>query len=279
MGVAGSGLGVVISIYASIAMLMMLALAAGRIGPPAENHSTPIRLLALAAAVAGLTIRGSIDVETLSATVAVLILLPSVIGALMEKVRGVPCLYAPFVRKKGVALWAALPLSPGWPGGVAFSCLVLALAPWFPVWLGEFRPAVFVTAAATLLFPAALLRTFLRPERRIFSLYLLTLILMTIPLYVWGVARVFDSSRIYCAVEYVLGLFPPAALILELSGDSGYISSAAAIESFLVVLWSLFVLARAGRAEWQRIVSLGRREASPVPPVPPVAPVVEGSVS
>ena len=161
----GSGSALVIWVYAFIAMLMMLALAASRIGPPAENHSTPIRVLALVALGAGVMFSGAQDVEVLSVMFATLILVPSIIGALTEKVRPVPRLYAPFMKRTGLIRWISFPLSPGWPGGVAFTCWVLALAPWFPLWFGEFRPSVFVALAATFLFSAALLRSFLRPER------------------------------------------------------------------------------------------------------------------
>ena len=115
-------------VYAFIAMLMMLALAASRIGPPAENHSTQIRILALVTVGAGLMFSGAPDVEVLSAMLAIFILVPSIIGALTEKVRAVPRLYAPFVKRAGLMRLIWFPLSPGWPGGVAFTCLVLSLA-------------------------------------------------------------------------------------------------------------------------------------------------------
>ena len=76
--------------------------------------------------------------------------------------------------------------------------------------------------AGTFLFPAALLRSFLRPERQSLGVYLLTVVLLTIPIYVWGAARAFDNATVVYVVECVVGLFPPVALALELSEPSGY---------------------------------------------------------
>ncbi len=271
----GSGIEIVIWLYAFITMLMMLALAASRIGPPAENHSTQIRILALVAAGAGLIVSGTLDVEALSATFAVVILVPSIIGALTEKVRTVPRWYAPFVKRKGPARWISFPLSPGWPGGTAFACLVLLLAPWFSVWLGEVRPSVFVSVAGTFLFPIALVRTFLRPKH-ILRVYLLAIVLLTIPIYVWGAALAFENTAIVYAIECVVGLFPPVALALELRLPTGYMGTAATLEGLLVLIWSLFALVRAARAEWRTMESLATAE--PVS-IATVATAAEGSLS
>jgi len=260
----GSGIGLVIWVYASIAMLMMLALAASRIGPPAENHSTQIRILALVAAGAGLMFSGARNVEVLSAILAIFILVPSIFGALTEKVRALPRLYAPFLNRTRLVRWISFPLSPGWPGGVAFTCLVLSLAPWFPVWFGEFRLAVFIAVAAMFLFPAALVRN-LRPQRQTLGFYLLVVVLLTIPIYVWGAARAFDSATVVFVVECVVGLFPPVALALELSEPSGYSGTVAVLEGLLVLIWSLLALVRAARAEWRTVESL---LMLPMPPMP-----------
>ena len=281
---SGSGSGLVIWVYAFIVMLMMLALAASRIGPPAENHSTQIRILALVAVGAGLMFSGGNDVEVLSVMFAIVILVPSIIGALTEKVRAVPRLYAPFVKRTGLMRWVSFPLSPGWPGGVAFTCLVLSLTPWFPVWFGELRPTVFVAVAATFLFPAALLRSFLRPERQSLGVYLLAVVLLTIPIYVWGAARAFDNATVVFVVECVVGLFPPGALALELSKPTGYSGTAAVLEGLLVLSWSLIALVRAARAEWRTVASLVTPPQEPVrlsiaPAIAPAAAEAEGSPS
>ena len=276
----GSGSGLVIWVYAFIAMLMMLALAASRIGPPAENHSTQIRVLALVALGAGFMFSGAQDVEVLSVMFATLILVPSIIGALTEKVRAVPRLYAPFMKRRGFMRWVSFPLSPGWPGGVAFTCLVLSLAPWFPVWFGDFRPSVFIALAGTFLFPAALLRSFLRPERQSLGVYLLTVVLLTIPTYVWGAARAFDNATVVYVVECVVGLFPPVALALELSEPSGYSGAAAALEGLLVLSWSLIALLRAARSEWHTLEWLQMPPEEPaLLSTAPVVAAAEGSPS
>ena len=263
----GSGTGLVIWVYAFIATLMMLALAASRIGPPAENHSTQIRILALVAAGAGLMFSGARDLEVVSAILGILILVPSIFGALTEKVRALPRLYAPFLNRTRLVRWISFPLSPGWPGGVAFTCLVLALAPWFPVWFGEFRLAVFVAVVAMFLFPAALVRN-LRPKRQTLGFYLLVVVLLTIPIYIWGAARAFDSATVVFVVECVVGLFPPVALALELSEPSGYSGTVAVLEGLLVLIWSLLALVRAARVEWRTVESL---LMSPMPLQEPVA--------
>lgn len=275
LGGTSPGVGVVIWIYAFIAMLMMLALAASRIGPPAENHSTQIRILALAALGTGLLARGSRDLEGVSAMLAVMILAPTVIGSLMENVRGVPRLYSPFLTRSPLLRWAKFPFAPGWPGGFAFTGVVLALTPWFPAWAGEFRLAIFVAVVALFLFPAALVRTVFRAVRPTLGLYILMLILLTLPLYVWGAARAFDSATVVFAVECVAGLFPPVGLVLELGQPHGYAGTAAALEGSLVVLWSLIVLVRRARAEWRSMASLGQPAEVPAPAV---TPAVEGSL-
>lgn len=264
-GVTSSGSGLVVWVYAFIAMLMMLALAASRIGPPAENHSTQIRLLALAAAGAGLTFSSVQDVEVLSMILAVLILVPSIFGALTEKVRAVPRLYAPFLKRTKLLRWILFPLSPGWPGGVAFTCLVLVLVPWFPLWFGEFRPEVFVAVAAMFFYPAALVRNFLRPERQSLGFYLLAIVVLTIPIYIWGAARAFDNATVVFIIECVVGLFPPVALVLELSQPSGYSGALAALEGLVVLFWSLLALVRAARVEWRTVESLVTPPQEPAP--------------
>jgi hypothetical protein len=284
-GGMSTGSGLVIWVYAFIAMLMMLALAASRISPPADNHSTQIRVLGLAALVAAFVFRGSNDVEALSAVFAVMILGATVIGALTEKVRTAPRLYAPFVRRHGLARWLAFPLSPGWPGGVAYSAVVLVLAPWFPVWAGEFRIEVFIAVTAVFFFPAALIRTLVRPERRSLGVYLLAQVFLTIPIYVWGAASAFGNAGVETLVEYVVGFFPPVALALAFADPSGYTGTVAAFEGGLVLVWSLIVLSRAARREWTDMVAL--QDSQPTPATadaagmarPTTAPVAEGVMS
>ncbi len=282
LGGMGAGIGLVLWVYAFIALLMMLALAASRIGPPAENHSTQIRILALVTLGAALSIRGSSDVEVLSAVFASLILAFSLIGALSEKVRAVPRLYAPFLRQSGLMRWVSFPLSPGWPGGVAFAALVLALTPWFPAWAGEFRPGAFVALVATFFFPAALVRTLLRPERRSLGLYLVTQVLLTIPFYVWGAARAFDHTSVTYAIESVVGFFPPVALVLELGQPSGYTGVAPTLEGVVILLGSVVALVRVARLEWQGVVSRGSSGSAPAAALiepQTVISVAEGSLS
>jgi hypothetical protein len=174
--------------------------------------------------------------------------------------------------------WLAFPLSPGWPGGVGFTCLVLALVPLFPLWRGELRAEVFVAMAATFVFPAALVRTFVSPERRSLGLYLLTGMLLTIPIYVWGAAKAFDHTTLAFLIECVVGLFPPVALALELGEPSGYTGTAAALEGLLVLFWSLIALVRAARAEWRAMETLASAPAEPVAVAPTTA-AAEGSPS
>ena len=274
-----AGIGYALWVYSFIVMLMMLALAASRIGPPAENHSTQLRILALVAMAVGLLVSGVTDVEVVSAMLAIVILVPTMIGALSENVRPVPRLYVPFVKRIGLARWLAFPLSPGWPGGVAFTCLVLALTPWFPVWRGEFSAEVFVAVAAMFLFPAALVRTLLRPERRSLGIYLLAVVVLTIPIYVWGAARAFDNAGIVFVVECLVGLFPPVALALALSEPSGYSGGAAALEGVLVLLWSLIALVRAARTEWHAMELLTMPRQEPAAVAPPVTTAAEGAPS
>ena len=274
--VSSPGVGTVLWVYAFVAMLMMLALAASRIGPPAENHATQIRLLATVALGVGIFTSGTNDVEVLSAMLATFILTATLIGSLTERVRPVPRLYVPFMRRSGLARWIAFPFSPGWPGGVAFACLVLTLAPLFPAWRGEFRPEVFVAVAGLFLVPAAMVRCFLRPERRSPGLYMLAVVLLTSPIYVWGAARAFNNDSVAFMVECIVGFFPPVALALELGQPSGYSGAAAALEGSLVLILSLVALVRAARAEWSELEALATPDEARLSVAPSSA--VEGSL-
>lgn len=269
----GAGMSLVVWVYAFIGLLIMLAHAASRIGPPAENHSTQIRILALLTIAAGVLFRGRTEIEVLSAVLALAILLPCVVAALVEKVRYVPRLYAPFVDRTGLARLAAFPFAPGWPSGLAFTVLVFGLVPFFPVWSGSFHARIFIAALGTVLVPAALVRTLLSPARQSLGLYALFLILLTIPMYVWGAALAFDHDGLLAVVESLVGFFPPVALALELSDPRDYSAAIAAVECFIVTAVSFVVLARVASVEWSRMT------ASRVPPsaVSPIASAAEGA--
>ena len=109
-------------------MLLMLETGAGKIGPAAENHSTPKRLVALASVLTALLysyVQGTMGVIWLP---ALLVAGPVLVGAVCEPIRLVPSVYRPFLRLGFAGRALGWLLYPGWPSGVFFSLLVLGIA-------------------------------------------------------------------------------------------------------------------------------------------------------
>jgi len=117
-------------IQGSLLMLLMLEVGASKIGPEAENHSTPMRLVALAAALAwvlGTYLPMPGGLAGLMRWFTMIIVVPVMVGAVCEPVREIPSVYRPFLGW-GVAGRALGRLFyPGWPSGVFFALLVIAI--------------------------------------------------------------------------------------------------------------------------------------------------------
>jgi len=160
-----------------LGLLLMLEFGASKIAPTAENHATSRRLIGLIV-LGGVAIFGSRDLFSSPLWVCSLLLLgPICIGALCEPPPFVPSIYRPFARFGGWGKLAGRFLYPGWPSGVFFT--LVALAVMFAVGYYHSRAAVAgewiiwagVAVAGALYFPAALIRVFLPRSQRPFFVY------------------------------------------------------------------------------------------------------------
>jgi hypothetical protein len=162
-----------------------LALGASMIAPMAENHSTLRRLLTLAV-VAGFAVIATLanfDREAIG-PILLLFCAPAIAIAVTEPLQLLPPICRPFLRFGAAGKLAGRFLYPGWPSGVLFSGLLIALAVGAvllhlrsggaPGWAFDDRFVIMMLGAlGTLLLPGLLIR--LLPSRipRTFSLFLL----------------------------------------------------------------------------------------------------------
>ncbi len=113
-----------------IAYLGWCALSQGTaaIAPAAENHTTIRRVIALglAAAYAFAGLFFSIE-RGISIAVYVVILTPAILVAVTEPLILLPPVFKPFVKRGLIGKAAGHVLLPGWPSGVIFSTLILAI--------------------------------------------------------------------------------------------------------------------------------------------------------
>lgn len=162
----------------------LLSLAASMIAPLAENHATPRRLVTLAALLLAILAAIGLDLdEEIVVFLAFLLVIPPVIMALTEPFFLLPTVTRPFVRKGALGVVAGRFLYPGWPAGVLFSLLALALA---GILMGTGLPenvfsdedfiTVVAAVAASLLFPAVVILPFEKRLRSRFTGYLLVLV-------------------------------------------------------------------------------------------------------
>jgi hypothetical protein len=160
-----------------LGMLLMLEFGASKIAPTAENHATSRRLTGLVV-LCGVVIFGSRDLFNSPLWVCSLLLLgPICMGALCEPPAFVPSIYRPFIRFGGWGKLAGRLLYPGWPSGVLFTLVPLAVM--FTIGYYQARAAVGpkwilwagVATAGALYFPAALIRVFLPRTPRPFLVY------------------------------------------------------------------------------------------------------------
>jgi hypothetical protein len=122
-------LGVILMLQAVLLMLLMLEVGAGKIGPDAENHSTPKRLIAAASVV--LTVVQSYLPRGTESPVwwpVLFIALPVMIGAICEPIREVPSVYRPFTRLGFPGRLLGRLFYPGWPSGIVFALALIVIA-------------------------------------------------------------------------------------------------------------------------------------------------------
>lgn len=252
---------------AVLLVLLLLQIGSSRIAPPAENHSTRVRLIALATlALGAVTGRRNEIVAVLS----FLIVLPICIYALCEPIRSVPSLYRPFTRRGAVGRLAGLVLYPGWPSGVVFSLLALVACGilFIPadaldeiaVPLTAFVGAIFV--------PMAVLRLWFRRVRKTFTGYFLIQMLGAFPGYIYGISRTAHLTEMSALVEGVVAVFPTSILMMSLFGNldltalKGFPEIVLSVVTFLGIVG---LVSAAGR-EWATIRSMEEESIATTPP-------------
>jgi hypothetical protein len=247
-------------IYAILVMLVMVESAAARIGPPSENHWTRVRILALIALGIAFLYDGAGGV--LAAAAAIGIALPTVVASMSENGRPLRRLHEPFFRGSFLRRVALFPFAPSWPGGVAFAALMVLLVPFLPAVRGEMGLAAWIALAGTLFFPAALVRGVFRGSRPLL-LYVVILVLSSVPIYVYGFVESAGTSSLSVLLQSVSGFFAPLALVVELVHPDGYQGSELARSILAIVTAaSVLVTALAARREWERVTSLFAVEES-----------------
>lgn len=121
----------ILLITGTLLLLLAWEFGSAQIAPPAENHSTPARLLALFTIALALIIRVW---EPRLAEAAVVFALAFAfvitVGVLCEQPRFIPALYRPFVRRGALGRIVGHVLYPGWPSAVLFSVLLYGIAVW-----------------------------------------------------------------------------------------------------------------------------------------------------
>lgn len=145
-----------------IVLAIMLEIGAGRIAPPAENHSATLRLLAYGA-LAVAAVAHLLDRATLFVTWPAFIIAVGVCAiSVCEKPRHILSIFRPFAVRGFAGRAAGRLLYPGWPFGALFTVTIFAgfglLMHSQKVFAGVDHLVEFVAALGSLLFPVALIR-------------------------------------------------------------------------------------------------------------------------
>jgi len=187
------GLGIYLIItgyYAWCALNLGISL----IAPTAENHSTTRRLVALLLTllIAACSFWDEID-PTIPPVLLALITGPAILIALTEPSVLLPPVCVPFLKRGTAGRIAAVFLYPGWPAGVFYSALLLAIGIGSCTLSGkgiipDDESIGILSGVGSILFPALLAALFTKVESKRFAVFLAFLI---ISILVTTVASVF----------------------------------------------------------------------------------------
>lgn len=191
------------------------------IAPVAENHSTLRRVVALVLTFIAVAVgfHPATAPEAITLILA-LILTPAVIVALTEPSTLLPPICKPFLRRGVAGRCAAAFLLPGWPTGVFYSGLLVALAA-----AGIYGAALFksesyydldltivsLACIGSILLPALLSANFTRQENKRFSTFITFALASAILTIVPGILTNIDNN------EFLLWLFvwnPPTFFMM-----------------------------------------------------------------
>lgn len=197
-----------------------LALGASMIAPMAENHSSIRRVFALLAVLAVGAIGCVADFG--QATVAGLlaaVVTPAIVIALTEPPYLLPPICRPFVRRGAAGRLAGRFLYPGWPSGVLFTGLLVAIAAaavgvQISSTYSTIPPEMLIALSGglgTLLLPALIQRFLREPFRHAFGIYLLILVILCV---IAILATLIAAQTLDDSFLWFLSWIPPVQLPL-----------------------------------------------------------------
>lgn len=257
-------------LLAVLLLFTMIELGAAKIAPLAANHSTSRRLIALAAILVTAVFGGIESAGTPLLPALIVLLTPICIGALCEMPSTLTATYRPFLRRGLAGRLAGRLLYPGWPSGVLFCLLVLALLfgpayyaarsvvdpPWI-WWTG-------MTIAGALLVPAAVNYTFFARLRRPLVIYLAVQLLCLLLAMMAGMMFGFGAGDFRAVVATI----PASGLFLSQSGaiNSSNIQSTSVVTS-IITLGAVALLLLKMRKPWREMRALESAAAATPPRV------------
>ena len=204
-----------------------LGFGTSHIAPKAENHSTARRLIALGAVLLSgvLAHLGDFNDEVVMVMMG-FFCVPAVLVSLTEPFQLLPPICRPFVRLGALGKLAGRVLYPGWPSGILYTGILLALAGGICYTMPDSH-AMYRTAGAvreeyiilamcvgSLLLPAVMLRIFGRMVRQPLAFYLLMFALMAAVAIALGIIT--DETKRTSPTGYVwfFSWVPPVDLVL-----------------------------------------------------------------
>jgi len=118
---------IIVAVLGPLFLLLMFEIAVARIAPPAENHSFRKRLLGLLLLAAISILKFFRFDPYFLQTIGIVLLLPICVTSLCEELKLIPSIYLPFVKRGFFGRLAGVIFYPGWPGGLLYSLLTLAV--------------------------------------------------------------------------------------------------------------------------------------------------------
>ncbi|MEX1048876.1 MAG: hypothetical protein WED15_05075 [Akkermansiaceae bacterium] len=222
-----------------------LSLGTSLIAPAAENHSTPRRLIALAAMLLMIPVmRYSTLDEELLATLICLIAAPAILLALTESTLLVPTVCTPFVKRGLPGKLAGIFLYPGLASGVFFTILLTGIV------LFVFRShptagantglcVIALSVLGSLLLPAVLQGFFFKSEGQRVANYMLLLLGSAV---LTGILAILASAMSNHGFLWVFIWNPMVFMVMTDFGgavDSDLLVAVSAVDFILIIMLSI----------------------------------------
>ncbi len=151
-----------ILVFGGMLIFLMLQIAAGKIAPPAENHSAVKRLIGIGFFLGALILVGAGANPPVTIFVAMACSAPVLIGSICEVVRTNAGVYQPFLQRGAVGRLLGRFFYPGWPAGLLYAVVLLGafgvLMAFHGMLANDLGQLGFVGVVGALLFPAAVVR-------------------------------------------------------------------------------------------------------------------------